>query len=90
MIRRRDYPFLTGPSVPSGKEVNMNRDQLEGNWKQLVGTVRNKWGELTDDDLQQVQGNYEKLQGKLQERYGYTKERAQREVNDWLESAQGG
>jgi uncharacterized protein YjbJ (UPF0337 family) len=66
----------------------MNRDQLEGNWKQLVGTVRSKWGELTDNDVQEVKGNYEKLQGKLQERYGYTRERAQREVDEWLDSAQ--
>jgi uncharacterized protein YjbJ (UPF0337 family) len=66
----------------------MNRDQLEGSWKQLVGTVRSKWGELTDNDVQEVKGDYEKLQGKLQERYGYTKDRAQREVDEWLTSAQ--
>lgn len=66
----------------------MNRDQLEGNWKQLVGTVRSKWGELTDNDVQEVKGDYEKLQGRLQERYGYTKEKAQREVDEWLTSAQ--
>ena len=35
----------------------MNRDQLEGKWKQLKGSAKIKWGELTDDDLDKVEGN---------------------------------
>lgn len=62
----------------------MNRDQLEGKWKQLVGNVRTRWGELTDDDVQQIKGNAQQLAGKLQERYGYTKEQAERELDEWL------
>jgi uncharacterized protein YjbJ (UPF0337 family) len=61
----------------------MNRDQIEGTWKQIKGAVKSQWGELTDDDLQQVDGNRDKLVGKIQERYGKTREEAEREVDSW-------
>ena len=61
----------------------MNRDQIEGTWKQIKGAVKSQWGELTDDDLQQVEGNRDKLVGKIQERYGKTREEAEREVDSW-------
>ena len=62
----------------------MNKDILEGKWKQLRGSIQEQWGNLTDDDLAQDKGNYDQLIGKLQERYGYTRERAEREVTDWM------
>lgn len=65
----------------------MNRDQIEGKWKQLKGKAQEKWGKLTDDDLDVIEGNREQLEGKLQERYGYTKEEARRAVDDWNERA---
>lgn len=61
----------------------MNWDQIEGKWKQFRGDVKKRWGKLTDDEVDQVEGNRDKLVGKLQERYGYSKEEAQREVDDW-------
>jgi uncharacterized protein YjbJ (UPF0337 family) len=62
----------------------MNRNVLEGKWMQLRGAVREKWGDLTDDDLDQIAGKREKLQGVLQERYGYTEMEANREIDDFL------
>ncbi len=61
----------------------MNTDQLEGKWKQLKGTVRAKWGKLTDDDVQYIAGNTERFVGRLQERYGIKKEEAQKQLDDW-------
>jgi uncharacterized protein YjbJ (UPF0337 family) len=60
----------------------MNQDIFEGKWKQFRGDVKKWWGDLTDDDLQQVEGNRDKLVGKLQERYGWTRDKAEREVNE--------
>jgi uncharacterized protein YjbJ (UPF0337 family) len=62
----------------------MNRNVLEGKWMQLRGAVREKWGDLTDDDLDQIAGKREKLVGILQERYGYTQIEADREIDDFL------
>jgi uncharacterized protein YjbJ (UPF0337 family) len=62
----------------------VNKDILEGKWKQLRGTIKEKWGQLTDDELDQAQGNYEKLSGLIQERYGYAKDKAERELDRLL------
>lgn len=62
----------------------MNWDQIEGKWEQFKGSVRENWGQLTDDDLAEIQGNREQLEGKIQERYGKTKEEAQAEVDNFL------
>ena len=61
----------------------MNSDQFEGKWKQLKGTVKQKWGKLTDDDLLTLTGKKDEFIGKLQERYGYSKEQAVREADEW-------
>jgi uncharacterized protein YjbJ (UPF0337 family) len=59
----------------------MNWDSLKGKWAQLSGKVKEKWGDLTDDDLTRIGGQKDQLVGKLQERYGYAKERAQKEAD---------
>ena len=64
----------------------MNRNILEGNWKQIRGSIREKWGELTDDELDQIAGKRDKLAGVLQERYGYTQMEAERQIDDFLET----
>lgn len=62
----------------------MNWDRIEGNWKEMKGRVKQQWGELTDDDLTVMSGKREELAGRLQQRYGYAKDRAEREIDDWL------
>ena len=61
----------------------MNWDQIEGNWKQLKGKAQQKWGDLTDDDLDKIAGKRDELIGKLQASYGYSKEKAEQEVDSW-------
>lgn len=62
----------------------MNWDQIEGKWKEMTGSVKAKWGELTDDDLAEVNGNREALEGKIQAKYGKSKEAAKEEVDEFL------
>jgi uncharacterized protein YjbJ (UPF0337 family) len=66
----------------------MNRDVLEGKWKQLRGKVREEWGELTDDELDQINGRRDQLVGKIQEKYGYTRDEAERQVDEFLDEAE--
>jgi uncharacterized protein YjbJ (UPF0337 family) len=63
----------------------MNKDLLQGNWKQLRGEVQKQWGKLTNDDVDVIEGEYTKLIGRIQERYGYTREQAEREVSDYFD-----
>lgn len=64
----------------------MNRNEIEGQWKQLKGRAREKWGELTDDDLDKIDGRRERLVGVLQERYGKTEQEASKEADDFFDS----
>lgn len=64
----------------------MNRDTLNGQWKQLKGAAKEQWADLTDDDLLSAEGSFDKLVGRIQERYGYARERAEAEVDTWLKS----
>lgn len=66
----------------------MNEDIFQGKWKQLRGQVQQKWGDLTDDDLNRIKGTQTEFEGLLQERYGYTKERAKQEIDNFLRAAE--
>jgi uncharacterized protein YjbJ (UPF0337 family) len=61
----------------------MNSDQLKGKWKQLKGSVKERWGKLTDDDLDVIDGQSEQLIGTIQERYGIARKAAQKQVDEW-------
>jgi uncharacterized protein YjbJ (UPF0337 family) len=64
---------------------NPTWDKIKGNWKQFTGNVRERWGELTDDEIMQINGQREQLEGKIQERYGATREEARRQVDEWAD-----
>lgn len=61
----------------------MNNDIIQGKWTQLKGSLKAKWGKLTDDDLARADGNREYLIGKLQERYGWQRDQVEREVHQF-------
>jgi uncharacterized protein YjbJ (UPF0337 family) len=62
----------------------MNADIFEGKWKQLKGKVQQKWGDLTNDDLDRINGRREELVGVVQERYGYARHEAETQVDEFL------
>ncbi|GFD69317.1 CsbD family protein [Alteromonas portus] len=62
----------------------MNSDRIEGNWKEMKGKVQQKWGKLTDDDLDVIDGRREELVGKIQQEYGKTRDEAEKEVNEYF------
>jgi uncharacterized protein YjbJ (UPF0337 family) len=61
----------------------MNSDQVQGKWKQIKGSVKERWGKLTDDDINVIDGKHDQLVGKIQERYGIAREAAQKQVDEW-------
>ena len=66
----------------------MDWNRVEGNWKQIKGKIKEKWGHLTDDDLDKINGRREQLEGRIQERYGLQRDRVRRDVDDWLKMQQ--
>jgi len=61
----------------------MNEDRIKGQWKQLNGKLKSRWGKLTDGDLRVVDGNAEYLAGKLQGRYGIARDEAAKQVREF-------
>ena len=64
----------------------MNEDKIQGQWKQLAGKVKAKWGKLTDNDLKQAEGNSEYLAGLIQERYGIGRDEAKKQIHEFERS----
>jgi uncharacterized protein YjbJ (UPF0337 family) len=64
----------------------MNWDTIEGNWKQITGKAREKWGKLTDSDFETVAGKRDQLVGRIQERYGIAKDEAGRQADEWAKA----
>ena len=61
----------------------MNWDRIEGNWKELKGQVREKWGRLTNDEIDVIAGRRERLEGTIQRVYGKSKDEVKREVDEF-------
>ena len=64
----------------------MNWDQLAGKWKQYRGSVKQKWGKLTDSDLDVIDGRRQVLVGKIQEHYGTAKDVAEKQVDEFVKA----
>ncbi len=63
----------------------MNWNIIEGKWKEMSGSLKEKWSDLTDDEIGQINGKREQFEGLLQQKYGLTQEAAQKQVDDWSE-----
>ena len=61
----------------------MNEQTLKGDWMKVKGKIQEKWGKLTDDDLDVIEGKADQLAGTLTKRYGYAKEEAERQVAEF-------
>ena len=63
----------------------MNKDIMQGKWREMKGKAKEQWGKLTDDDLDRIEGKSEQLLGLLQQRYGYARDKAEEEYGRFLE-----
>jgi uncharacterized protein YjbJ (UPF0337 family) len=81
---RPDRRWERRPGIVVGPPDDWNR--IEGNWKQFKGQAKEKWGRLTDDDLDVINGRQDQLEGKIQERYGLAKDQAKKDVDAWFRS----
>jgi uncharacterized protein YjbJ (UPF0337 family) len=86
----RPEPSLTFRtfSEANTRRITMDWNRVEGNWKQTKGKIKEKWGQLTEDDLTQINGKRDQLEGKIQERYGLAKDRARKDIDEWLSTVQ--
>ncbi len=65
----------------------MNENELKGNWQIVKGRVREKWGKLTDQDLEVIAGKRDQLAGRLRELYGHAEGESERLVKEFEDEA---
>jgi uncharacterized protein YjbJ (UPF0337 family) len=85
-LRTKEEPDNSEFTRKSMMEILMDWSHVEGNWKQVKGKVKEKWGKLTDDDLTAINGRREQLEAKIQESYGCANDQARKEIDDWYGS----
>jgi len=62
----------------------MNWTNLQGNWNELKGKVKTKFGRLTDDDLTQAEGHKDRLVGMIQQKYGIARDKAEQQLEEFM------
>jgi uncharacterized protein YjbJ (UPF0337 family) len=67
----------------------INQQEIQGNWNSLRGKVKEKWGQLTDQDLQVVGGNIDQVIGRIQQKTGAAREEIETFLNDTIEGPTG-
>jgi uncharacterized protein YjbJ (UPF0337 family) len=60
----------------------LNQQTLEGNWNEIKGKLHERWGQLTQDDLQKARGNVDQLVGLIQRKTGEARERVEQYLNE--------
>ena len=61
----------------------MNWQQIQGKWQEYKGRAKQRWGNLTDNDLTVIDGKRDVLAGKLLASFGNSKERVEKEIAEW-------
>ena len=61
----------------------MNQPWMKGKWNEYKGKAKERWGKLTDDDLDRIEGQREQLVGIVHQQYGRSREQAERELDEW-------
>lgn len=83
-------PSAHAPAVSSAVRQDGLRkrawDKIAGNWKRFKGSVQERWGRLTHDEIAQAHGHREALNGFIQSRYGIDRDAADRQIDEWLET----
>ena len=66
----------------------MNRDTIEGNWKQFAGKVKAQWGKLTGRQLEVIDGKRVEVSGKIQQGYGITRDATEQQIERFKERSE--
>lgn len=61
----------------------MDKQLFESQWPQIRGILRDKWSNLTEEDIRQINGRYDQFITKIQQRYGLTRQEVEDQLSDW-------
>ncbi len=63
----------------------MNRDNIQGSWKQFTGEVKNQWGKLIGRQLEMIDGKLVEVSGNIQHGYGITRDATEQQIKHFKE-----
>ncbi len=66
----------------------VNAQVLQGHWDQVKGAIREKWGQVTDNDLQRVNGNMEQLVGVIERKTGEARSKVEAFLEETLQDSE--
>lgn len=61
----------------------MQWDRVQGNWKQLKAQAKQRWGKLSEQDLERMNGDRNQLRTEIQEAYGISQDEAAQQISEW-------
>jgi uncharacterized protein YjbJ (UPF0337 family) len=67
----------------------MDWDRISGNWEHWRGRIRDRWGRLTEDQLDVIAGQRDQLAGQIEVSYGLSREEAERQLRTWERNVAG-
>jgi uncharacterized protein YjbJ (UPF0337 family) len=81
-------PAPVAKQAAPAKETLRTRawNKISGNWKRFSGSVKERWGKLTHNEIREAKGRREALNGFIQSRYGIDRESADRQIDEWLKT----
>jgi uncharacterized protein YjbJ (UPF0337 family) len=85
----RPQVVLRSVSLSLGANIMSTQEKVFGNWNQFKGKVKQRWGQLTDDELNEVEGNFDQLVGLVQQKTGEARQQIERAINDLSNQAGG-
>jgi len=59
----------------------MNASIFKGTWDETKGKIKQKWADITDDEMLKIEGNNDEIYGILEKRYGYAKDEAKEMID---------
>lgn len=65
----------------------VSQEALRGNWNSIVGMVKEKFGQITGDELSKVEGNMEQFVGLIQRKTGQTKQQVEGFLSECCDNA---
>ena len=68
----------------------ITQEEMKGRWNEIRGRIKEKWGQLTDDDLRQAEGNTDQLIGLIQRKTGEGREQINRFFESFTQSGSEG
>jgi uncharacterized protein YjbJ (UPF0337 family) len=58
-------------------------ERVQSNWKQLKARAKQRWGKLSEQELERINGDRQQLRLEIEEAYGSAQDEAEQQISEW-------